>query len=89
MIKSLADSNLCVRAPVYEPEADAAYLTLGNDIPPGAVHRTDVVDAGFTQHDYNVDNQIIGIEFFDVSQSIPAELLEKLVAGTPVIVPVN
>ena len=64
----------------YNPDADAAYLHLGDD--PGAAHRTttqaatpDGVD-GFVALDWE-DGRIVGIEILDASSRLTQDILDE------------
>lgn len=55
----------------YDPEVDAAYLTLGSPIGPGEVARTVEIetptDSGTINADYDSSGRLLGFEFLNAS----------------------
>jgi uncharacterized protein YuzE len=57
----------------YDPEADAAYVSVGGPMPDGGVARTEDVSLGGQYErgiDYGADGQILGYEFLNVSRGV-------------------
>jgi Uncharacterized conserved small protein len=63
----------------YDPEADAAYVYLVDEIGAGEVERTVPVDpveiGGMINLDFDADGYLLGIEILDASKFLPPELL--------------
>lgn len=63
----------------YDPDADAAYLYLSDEIPAGGVARTVPVEALAAEMmvnlDFDASNRLVGIEVMDASRVLPADLL--------------
>jgi uncharacterized protein YuzE len=65
----------------YDPEADAAYIKLRDDIGAGGVDRTVMCDpaevGGMINLDFDVDGHLVGIEVMDASRLLPPGLLVR------------
>lgn len=63
----------------YDPEADAAYIYLADEIAPGGVARTYTCDpsevGGMVNLDFDAAGRLIGIEVMDASRILPPEAL--------------
>lgn len=63
----------------YDPDADAAYLSLVPSIGAGQVARTLLVDNGAEQWTVNIDvdaeGRILGLEVLGASRYLPRDLL--------------
>lgn len=64
----------------YDPEADAAYIQLVEEIGAGGVAKTVGCDpaevGGMINLDFNSEGRLLGIEVLDASQLLPREMLE-------------
>ena len=57
----------------YDPDADAAYVSVAGPIPDGAVRRTEDVSRGGQYErgiDYDPGGRILGYEFLNVSRGL-------------------
>jgi uncharacterized protein YuzE len=63
----------------YDPEADAAYIYLVEEILSGGVDRTISMDPreGMINIDFDSDGRIVGIEVMDARRMLPADLLQE------------
>jgi uncharacterized protein YuzE len=63
----------------YDPDADAAYIRLQDDIGAGGVDRTVMCDpaevGGMINLDFDAEGHLVGIEVMDASKLLPPELL--------------
>jgi uncharacterized protein YuzE len=63
----------------YDPDADAAYIYLVEEIGAGAVARTIPVDSseidGMINLDFDAESHLLGIEILDASRYLPESLL--------------
>lgn len=63
----------------YDPEADAAYIYLADEIAAGGVARTYPCDptevGGMVNLDFDAEGRLIGIEVMDASRMLPSEAL--------------
>jgi uncharacterized protein YuzE len=65
----------------YDPEANAVYVGLADDIESGGVHHTyfcdvDSVD-GMINLDFDAHGVLLGVEVLDARRLLPAGLLEQ------------
>jgi uncharacterized protein YuzE len=62
----------------YDPEADAAYIQLVDEIAPGGVARTVGCDpaevGGMINLDFDSQGRLLGIEVLDASELLPREM---------------
>lgn len=71
----------------YDPNVDAAYIYLADEIREGQVAKTVPLDPGAIHGeinlDFDADGRLIGIEVIDASRLLPRELITGLdVLGT-------
>lgn len=63
----------------YDPDADAAYIRLKEEIGIGGVSRSYPLDpdevGGMIVLDFDADDRLIGIEVLDASRHLPLEAL--------------
>lgn len=69
----------------YDAEADAAYIQLADEIPPGAVVKTVCCDpaevGGMINLDFDSQGRLLGVEVLDASSMLPPELLVRSSGG--------
>lgn len=65
----------------YDAVADAAYLYIAEEIPPGAVAKTYCCDpgevGGMINLDFDNSGKLLGVEVLDASALLPAAVLES------------
>lgn len=68
----------------FDRKADAAYIQIEDEIPPGSVARTyqcDPVEAGgMINLDFDIDGRLLGIEVLGAVNLLPAKVLESSVS---------
>jgi uncharacterized protein YuzE len=65
----------------YDPDADAAYFYVADDIPPGGVAKTYCCDpgkaGGMINLDFDGSGRLLGVEVLDASALLPPHVLES------------
>lgn len=64
----------------YDPEADAAYIQLADEIEAGGVARTytcDAVESSMINLDFDDQDRFVGIEALGASNALPSALLRS------------
>lgn len=65
----------------FDPEANAAYVYLKDQIPPGGVSRSEFCDVevagGPVFLQFDSDGRLIGIEILGATELLPAEVLDE------------
>lgn len=65
----------------YDPEANAAYVLLGDDIAAGSLHHTveleSLVEGTLLNADIGVDGKLVGFEIIGADRLIDARLLRE------------
>jgi len=66
----------------YDGAADAAYLTIADDIAPGAVTHTHVCEVedlrGMIHLDFDAEGRLLGMEIIGARHCLPREFLRKI-----------